>query len=463
MNKNIYKLFTLSTLLLLSVLATAFYKDNKREWKKYQMEFYKRSSQFAKTKEEKELIKNTPLSIKQIIIPELNKVDRCITCHLGVEEPDFKGEEQPYSYHEKSSEHPYDKFGCTICHQGQGMATTKDAAHGKLKFVETPLLKGEYIKSSCGKCHIEGEIRGAEEINLGKKLFEKKGCRGCHKLGDRGGNIGPDLTYIGRPGYRDVNHLFQHFKEPQKVSPGTAMPKYGFTNEEAKSLTMFMLSLTDERIVGYYSSKKLLPDVNFGITLFEEKGCAQCHTITGKGGKIAPDLKNIQMRRTTDWLYLHFKEPQIVSPGTIMPKYTFTDDQIKALTMFLFSLGKKEFVGYLRKPELSLTKEQQEIEAGRMVFEKYGCAGCHRENATGGMPNPNTHEGVTPNLIYVQEGYTKKQLKKFIKDGNIPEKKNKKGPEPPLYMPSWGKTIPDVELDKLAKYLFSLYPENEKE
>ena len=70
----------------------------------------------------------------------LQRVDRCTTCHLGVDDPTMKNAPEPFRYHEGLGPHIPSRFGCTICHGGQGLATTKEEAHGNVQFWQTPLL-----------------------------------------------------------------------------------------------------------------------------------------------------------------------------------------------------------------------------------------------------------------------------------------------------------------------------------
>ena len=104
------------------------------------------------------------------------------------------------------------------------------------------------------------------------------------------------------------------------------------------------------------------------------------------------------------------------------------------------------------------------VERGHAVFQKYGCFQCHGPDGKGGVHNTNakTAEQV-PSLIYVADGYTKDELKKFIMTGerDIP-RMNLAGPEPPHFMPSWGSVISSNELDDLPAFLFSLKPKGEK-
>src|ERR1039457_3350540 len=100
----------------------------------------------------------------------------------------------PFAFHANLAPHIPARFGCTVCHGGQGLASDKQSAHGKVAFWQEPLLPKEYIRASCGRCHKEGEVPGVPELTDGRRLFETQGCRGCHKLNGVGGTVGPDLT-----------------------------------------------------------------------------------------------------------------------------------------------------------------------------------------------------------------------------------------------------------------------------
>jgi mono/diheme cytochrome c family protein len=214
----------------------------------------------------------------------LQRVDRCTTCHLGVEDPTMKNAPEPFRYHANLGPHIPSRFGCTICHGGQGLATDKDGAHGKVEFWPNPLLSKDYIRASCGRCHKEGDVPGVPELTEGRRLFETQGCRGCHKLNGVGGSIGPDLTAEGA-NHRAPEWLERHFLAPNAVSPGSAMPNFHFTKEQARDLTYYMLSLTSEEMGTYYSSVRLIPSPEYGRQLFVEKNCITCHSVGGVGAR----------------------------------------------------------------------------------------------------------------------------------------------------------------------------------
>lgn len=105
-----------------------------------------------------------------------------------------------------------------------------------------------------------------------------------------------------------------------------------------------------------------------------------------------------------------------------------------------------------------------EVERGRLVYARYGCATCHGLEGTGGFANPNSEtDGKVPGLQYVSEGYTKGELARLILDGTTRiGKADPKGPVPPYRMPGWRDGMSPHEVAALTEYLFSLYPESAK-
>ena len=79
------------------------------------------------------------------------------------------------------------------------------------------------------------------EILNGKKVYKKTGCSACHKIGDKGGEVGPDLTRVG---FRlNEQWIYQFIMNPQGLKPEVKMPNFGLNEESAISLTLYMKSL----------------------------------------------------------------------------------------------------------------------------------------------------------------------------------------------------------------------------
>ncbi|MFI5335533.1 MAG: c-type cytochrome [Opitutales bacterium] len=447
--RSYYVLFTALGVLLSILVVLGYYKDQFRSWKTYQAQYVREELKRANTPQQHLLAATTPIQIRQIQLPELNRIDRCTTCHIASEDPSYGGYPQPLAYHPHHDQHPFEKFGCTVCHRGQGRATTTEAAHGHVEHWNEPMLPLRYIQASCGQCHQASDNPAAPLLARGSLLFETSGCLGCHKLGGTGGIIGPALDTVGAR--RTPEWLKKHFTDPSSVTPGSGMPPQKFKDADLEAITLFMLSQTGQNVSGYYASMKVIPNVLEGRRLFLQKGCFSCHSVGGQGGKIGPSLDDVALRRQPDWIMRHFRDPQAVTPGSVMPKFGFTEIQIRALTEFVLHLRDQQIA-------LSLPTLLKPAERGQEVFRKYGCAGCHGQEGKGGVPNPNARSGEqVPNLQHVGDGYTKEELVAFIRRGqpDIPMLDPNR-PRPPLFMPSWRGVIQEGELDDLAEYVLSL-------
>ena len=138
------------------------------------------------------------------------RIDMCETCHLGMEREDFEDAPQPYATHPRldlylsaRSPHPYNDFGCTICHRGSGEALDfiradhrPDNEAEKAEWQEEyhwhkqhhwdwPMLPSNYTEAGCVQCHTTSMELIAEEapdVTRGYELFERYGCYACHKV-----------------------------------------------------------------------------------------------------------------------------------------------------------------------------------------------------------------------------------------------------------------------------------------
>ena len=138
--RKFYGWFTVLGLLIGGLVVLGYYKDEYREWKDYQHKFIQEEVRRATTPQQRLLAQATPVQVRQIVLPDLNRVDRCTTCHLAVDDPSYGGYPQPLAYHPLHEQHPSEKFGCTICHRGQGRATTSTDAHGSVAQWDEPML-----------------------------------------------------------------------------------------------------------------------------------------------------------------------------------------------------------------------------------------------------------------------------------------------------------------------------------
>ncbi len=288
----------------------------------------------------------------------------------------------------------------------------------------------------------------------GKHLFETQGCRGCHKLNGVGGSIGPDLPTEGAH-HRSPDWLEKHFLTPNLVSVGSAMPNFHFTREQARQLTYYMLSLTNEEMGTYYASVRLIPGPEFGRQLFVEKNCISCHVVGGVGAKGGIDLAGVTKRHSPEWLDEQLVNPELVYPGSAMPAYDLDANSRKALISYLDKTTPDDVQLILSGRARPLTPEEVGIEAGKRDFARFGCVGCHGTELQGGVANPNAQGGEVPSLLHVSDDYTKDEVISIIRNGRVPPLENAAGQTPPLYMPPWKNVLSDEDIHHLADYLWS--------
>jgi nitric oxide reductase subunit C len=75
-----------------------------------------------------------------------------------------------------------------------------------------------------------------------------------------------------------------------------------------------------------------------GQKLYASQGCAACHMIGGKGGKLGPDLSKEGKKRDAKWLTAFLKDPKSkVATGT-MPPVKASPKELQDLTTYMLSL-----------------------------------------------------------------------------------------------------------------------------
>ena len=81
------------------------------------------------------------------------------------------------------------------------------------------------------------------------------------------------------------------------------------------------------------------PAVARGKAVFARFGCTGCHRVHGEGGAVGPDLSFVgDTRPEREWHLKHFRDPQSVSPGSIMPKFPLNEQELNDLTGYMLSL-----------------------------------------------------------------------------------------------------------------------------
>ncbi len=342
-------LVLIAALAVLAVGVAAIVFDNAPDWKYYQSEF---GAIVAETVADADL-DTLPSGIQQVWVEDLDRVDRCTTCHLGISWKGLEEIEQPWTTHpmpEIFDNHPVEDFGCTVCHGGQGSALTEYDAHGFVEHWEEPLLSdiaaSEYDprkppplhEIKCNFCHrYERSTEGMPYINRAKDFVRTKGCKICHVINGSGGKLGPDLTREGDKnveGYDFANLVseqmtvfnwhIKHFQSPPTIVPGSIMPEMNFQTDDAQALAMLVMSWRDDEDL----PRAFLPGVELKDEMtaeevernlrlregdgafFVEYSCFVCHSVkaydikspTDKGPDLsfAPDDVRVRFNKTVE-------------------------------------------------------------------------------------------------------------------------------------------------------------------
>ena len=317
-------------------------------------------------------------------------VDRCTSCHLGIDNPDFSNAPQPYTTHPNldlyitsGSPHPMNNFGCTSCHGGRSRGTsfvssshTPNNVEDKQRWIEehdwkvnhhwlTPMLPIKYTEASCFKCHNNtSDLSGGDKINLGLTLIDQAGCNGCHHNEDW-----PTLAKSG-PNLKRINEklteswVSKWVKNPRHFRYNTRMPAIfeqpnqeseevtAYNNAEIAGITEYLFSGKDKD----YGTNDIeyVGDPMSGEKLFSAVGCMGCH-VNENDPLAAPHINNyenltkvhgpnlvgIGSKVSAEWLYEWLMDPQAYMPDTKMPNLRLEPQQAKDLTAYLL-LNKNE-------------------------------------------------------------------------------------------------------------------------
>ena len=308
--------------------------------------------------------------IQQINVPEANIVDRCESCHMGIREPvkltaaamSLKGKKPDEyaraftSHHEPEllKTHDPEKFGCSPCHQGNGRATTSlEKAHGTYEHWLWPLFAKGNAEAGCQTCHAADMVLVSNDVGWtlseGKDLYRQRGCVGCHRY--EGYDKEPeDLLSIAQ----QIKQLDQEKKENSKQAANLMkQADAAETNDVANHLNDQAVALKvtnsklDLRLVQLdRSTKSLLQDMK----------------------KVGPNLKDVRLKLNKNWIPVWLKKPSDFRATTKMPNFRLSDEQVKAISAYLWQSG-------LTDP---LPKHKTGSAArGKELFETRGCLACH--------------------------------------------------------------------------------------
>jgi mono/diheme cytochrome c family protein len=247
-----------------------------------------------------------------------------------------------------------------------------------------------------------------ETIDIGRRIFKELRCGNCHAFpGEQEWlQLGPVLTFVGDKKVEDLDvgtsgiertlpeYLFFKMRRPQLFATKTnllKMPDYRLTQEEAKDITIGLLSLSERKV----TSKKFMVLASPASTqemsgtfgaLLNKYQCFSCHRINGRGYNLAYDLSMEGSRVQRTWLYNYLMVSYSIRPILVerMPVFRFPTQEAKVLTDGIMSQFTHPDVPKNLEREFTpmLTK------AGERLFDEKGCMACHIVGEKGGYVGP---------------------------------------------------------------------------
>jgi mono/diheme cytochrome c family protein len=354
--------------------------------------------------------------IKQIHVAEMRDlVDRCESCHLGIRSPititaaDMGGERVFTSHPNQAllDIHDPDRFGCSPCHGGNGVAVISvKAAHGHYKHWLWPMPRPENMEAGCVQCHTADLVlEHGDVVSAGKQRFRDRGCWGCHRYD--GFEVESDQLTLVQKSLRDLageeEELRTHDQDVHDLiialtaimnsgDFASLAPSQRALATEIASRTNVMGRASRDALLTAMGAGKLSEDQATGIVEVaqaERTAIVQqlsavdtSRSVAARNErqsllevkKIGPSLKEVRMKLRPEWLPTWIRNPADFRPTTKMPTYQrLLEDQkqVAAIAAFIWSRGVE---GPLAK------HEPGDAARGQKLVRDRGCLGCHSAN-----------------------------------------------------------------------------------
>ena len=337
--------------------------------------------------------------VKQVVVKDIEedlvylgmpKVDRCMTCHMGIDNKEFEDVPQPYTSHPNldqmlgaNSPHPLSEFGCTTCHAGRGRGTGfNTTAHSPSSLVQAheweekydwhrmhhwndPMFTKQNMEAGCFKCHSGNmPIDGAKTLSLGMALVERAGCFGCHEMDRWEGKpkAGPNLAKVASKTTKDWT--WKWIYSPRDFRHNTWMPHFFNVTNNSDPNSLIRTEQEIHSITAYLFNKSesfamdKLPrnaDAENGQLLVASVGCMGCHEIQPDAvaeeptsfqtlrREQGPNLIGLGSKSTAQWVYNWVRDPASFHPETKMPNLRLTRQEAVDIAAYLTQDKNNEF------------------------------------------------------------------------------------------------------------------------
>ena len=213
---------------------------------------------------------------------------------------------------------------------------------------------------------------------------------------------GPPLTNVT---YKlTLPSLWAKLRNP-KHHPSARMPDFKFTSDEVLDVMAYLKSIAEQPTAATpwpvwaakasvdmndAESAALFKLVDRGKTVWNNARCTIYHAVAGPRGRLLGgfvdlrvggiDLQIAGSRLQRDWLYDWIKEPKNYFPDTLMPRFRFSDGDVKALVEYI--LRDDAFLQPLEEAANSpgrweALEDPQRVSRGKRLIELPRCVVCH--------------------------------------------------------------------------------------
>jgi mono/diheme cytochrome c family protein len=204
-------------------------------------------------------------------------------------------------------------------------------------------------------------------------FFGEKQCSICHSINGSGGHVAPDLSaeHPAAPAMGWLatvlwNHAPGMFRQ---MRGSKSYPQ--LTSEDMADILAFLYQASNAGQRG---------DVAAGEKVFQDKGCATCHSVRSVGGKSAPELSGIAAAGPNEWMRAMWNHTQkMVEPITKALGHwpEFTGSEMNDLVAYVGEGNQKA----------RASESAGGAERGWRVFQTR-CIQCHSVRGNGGKLGP---------------------------------------------------------------------------
>jgi len=221
----------------------------------------------------------------------------------------------------------------------------------------------------------------SQPLAEGRPIFERKGCAGCHSVWGAAGDqhVGPDLGWSGS--WRDImqfagslwNHAPAMLSEMHKrqVAPAAISP------DEMTKLAAYL----------FYAKFLDEPgNVDRGRELFQQRSCAECHQLAGRGGTVGPRLDELKPYASSFFmaqaLWNHGPEMAAKMAELKIDRPLFQGNDVAHIVALI--RGESQAAA----PRELAYAQAGSPRTGKALFQQKGCVKCHSIAGTGGTAAP---------------------------------------------------------------------------